>query len=277
MILMQLFSPLKQATLREYICQGDRFLRDFGKEEVNRLTLSNYLSKCFSKALSSGESDSHAVKLVALLDRILSSLGRSWRPSKDQCVHDLIASWGKYHHRYIKVARSGLSWVEVELLAKNPPPKCSAWTCKTYILVSWAFLLRHQEADKLKPSDLSSTWVGTRRVWEVRVLNAKTARNLGEVQTVKFFDDQLPKPIIPLLEDYQKLPQNFQWKVPQGGLIAHIRSTLGISENEKSVVFHSLRHGRATFCRKVLGFDLQQLMAVGRWKSAEAVQVYMHM
>lgn len=140
--------------------------------------------------------------------------------------------------------------------------------------------MRHSEIDKLTPSDVVCREIhhtsGSRIRWEVYISDAKTQSFKNEKQVAWCYEENLPKEVVPLLQVFQKLDNFSGWIVPSTQVCKHIHNVLNYSK-DSATVFHGLRHGRATFLRKQLGFSIAELMEAGRWKDPKSVDIYVHL
>lgn len=225
-------------------------------------------------------SPSGCVKLVSFLDKLCLVDRVSFRFGSDMNVKDSLKLWQQEYKRHIKVPRHAITLDEVRTISRSPPANADPWHWKAYFGISWAFLLRHGEIDRLKPSDVRRRVVsknGSRRIrWEIYIPDAKTQVTKGENQVAPQWEEDLPKEVVAILESFVNLPSFNKWLVPSSLVCKHLRAALKV-EGDDRTVFHGLRHGRATFLRQDLGFSIQELKEAGRWKSDSSVAIYTHL
>ncbi|GJL76994.1 hypothetical protein [Nitrosomonas sp.] len=221
-----------------------------------------------------GKSPSTAIKALSFLDTLCVALKpETFKPFfSNSTVKYYISAWEEWWKRKGKSERQFISWDEAKRISQNPPKGVDAFKWKSYILISWSFMLRHGEIRRVSPTSVSFVEEGGN--WEIRLGECKTAKEKGRGQVARFPSSLLPKEVIPLLQAFIQLPASFEWNIPKNKVSAHIRAVLNTSN--KGYVFHSLRHGRATHLRSCKNINDPDLKMYGRWESTDSLYCYLH-
>lgn len=268
---VQLLSQYEQSTYLDYLRAIKRFL--IIVQGASQITLELLLS-WLRLEWDAGRSPSTCVKGLTLLDYIGIVVNPLWQPVMNTfSIKKTLGAWQNTWEKKDRAPRQFISWTQALLLADHPPKGVQHVHWKAYILISWAFLLRHGEIRRVTPEDVSFFKEGA--CWEVNLGSCKTAKGKERYQTARMPLQLLPPQVCEALEVFSLLNnKNFSWRIPKGKVCAHLRQVL--STEDKGFVFHSLRHGRATHLRRVHQLKDDELKVLGRWASVGGLYAYLH-
>ncbi len=183
----------------------------------------------------------------------------------------------RYAQNYKKrnVSRWAVLYDEAVRIAQFVPRRVHPKAWAIFVALGWVFLLRHSEARYLTPSDVQKPCSANKYTWHVSIKNPKV--NVSGWNTVVMRDDLVPRFFKSLLYYFVSTKECWDWNelVPQRWVCTIIREALD-RKDDLSLVFHSLRHGRATHLFKVDNVTLEDLQKMGRWSTLSSVKVYLH-
>ncbi len=261
----------EQRTYSDYLRAIKRFLVIFKGSSLVTLEL---ILSWLHLEWDAGRSPSTCVKGLTLLDNIEIVVDSRWHPVMNAfSVKKTLLAWQTTWEKKDRAPRQFISWPQALLLADHPPKGVQLIYWKAYILISWAFLLRHGEIRRINPRDVSFFKEGA--CWEVHLGSCKTAKGKGRYQTARMPLQLLPQQVCEVLQVFSALNDiRFSWNIPKAKVCAHIRGVL--DTEDKGYVFHSLRHGRATHLRRVHQLKDEELKVLGRWASVGGLYAYLH-
>ncbi len=176
------------------------------------------------------------------------------------CRPEVVRMIKRYVQNYKKrkVPRAAVSFDEAVRIANFAPRKVPQKEWAVFVALGWVFLLRHSEVRYLRPSDIHQPCNANNYTWMVFVRNPKV--NVAGWNTVIMPDALIPSFFKPLLRRFAASDFVWDWNVlvPQRWVCVIIRQALNRHE-DMSLVFHSLRHGRATHLFKVSNVTLETL------------------
>ncbi len=194
----------------------------------------------------------------------------SSRPEVVRMIKRYVSNYNKR-----KVPRAAVSFEDAVRLASFVPRRIPRVEWAIFIALGWVFMLRHSEARYLKPSDIQMPSEKNNHTWILFIRNPKV--NVAGWNTVIMPDALVPQCFKPLLCRFASSRILWNWNVlvPAHWVCPTIRQALN-RRDDLSLVFHSLRHGRATHLFKVSDVTLEALQKMGRWSTLSSVKVYLH-
>jgi len=119
------------------------------------------------------------------------------------------------------------------------------------------------------------SWNSGKWGFEVEIRKNKNEDYENEQKNVFIEEEFIPKEVQDHLLQFSKQDEDFEWRIAKDKVVQTIRIMLNQVGN-KGLVFHSLRHGRATHLKARCGFGMEKLQMVGRWHSKGALRCYLH-
>jgi len=226
-----------------------------------------------------GKSPSGAGKFISAMNYWYAGHVSEFSISDSNPVHLYIQAHRRVWGKTKRIDRIAFDISDIDTIISSSPPGANSQHWSAYVVIAWVFLLRHGEIHKLSPKKLRSYLNKDNvRMWEAKILQAKTAQGIHDKQWVRFKKNDIPHKYITYLEWFSHQEENFKWRVgPLCGHVSHIRSTLQVpTENDDEYVFHCTRHGRATWLTAMAGYSLEQLQRAGRWKAKSSAYIYIH-
>ena len=231
--------------------------------------------------------------------------------SKDTLVQYLLNKFRKdYKERALP--RAHLALTQVQRIISRPPPRVASSFWSSYFWIAWAFGIRHMELRMTLPHHIEKYVKRPRKVkkrsdgrapvkkrqhkkkgifYRLRIVCPKVGKKGVQHVTVplstlttpcicaidSFRLTKWPKPAI---VSFKKMPEDYPefWHktLPRSAVIPRLRKALDMTDERTDVVFHSMRHGRASQLFDFYDWSLNRLRKFGRWMSKGAARIYLH-